>query len=115
MIVNRGEIYLCRFTKGLGSEQGGSIRPVIVVQNNTGNQYSPTTIVAVITSQNKNKKNHIPTHVDISDSVGMHKPSMILCEQLITVDVKERLIRRIGFMDDMSLVNEALKISLGIE
>jgi len=80
MKVNRGEIWLCRFNQGVGSEQGVSIRPVIVVQNDKGNFYSPTTLVCVITSQNKNKKNHIPTHVDIPDSVGMHKPSMILCE-----------------------------------
>jgi len=97
----------------VGSEQGG-VRPVLVVQNDIGNRYSPTIIITAITSQINKAK--LPTHVEIGASeYGLTKDSVILLEQLRTID-KKRLEEKIGHLDDdmMIRVNEALSISLGL-
>ncbi|MBE5739042.1 MAG: type II toxin-antitoxin system PemK/MazF family toxin [Clostridiales bacterium] len=109
--IKRGELYYADLSPVIGSEQGG-IRPVLVVQNNVGNRYSPTVIVAAITSQINKAK--IPTHIELSTDYGLAKDSVLLLEQIRTLD-KRRLKERIGFLDDkcMQSVNEALLISLG--
>ena len=99
----------------VGSEQGG-IRPVLIIQNDTGNKYSPTVIAAAITSQvNKNK---LPTHIEIgSDEFGLKSDSVILAEQIRTID-KSRLKEKIGHIDDaeiISRINNALGVSFGLE
>ena len=112
--VRRGEIYIADLNPHIGSEQGG-VRPVLVVQNDVGNKYSPTIIVAAITS--KKNKADLPTHVAIdADGNGLSKNSIILMEQLRTID-KRRLKERIGTIDKTRLpeVNEALSVSLGID
>lgn len=113
LIVKKGEIYFADLSPVIGSEQGG-VRPVLVVQNDVGNKYSPTVIVAAVTSQINKAK--LPTHVEISaEGHGLSKDSVILLEQLRTID-KKRLRERIGRIDDTSIerTNEALTISLGI-
>lgn len=113
MIVKRGDIFYADLSPVVGSEQGG-VRPVVIVQNDIGNKYSPTTIVAAITSQlNKTK---LPTHVKVRASGNdLPKNSVILLEQVRTID-KKRLREKIGnFADDiMREVDEALKVSLNI-
>lgn len=97
----------------IGSEQGG-VRPVLIVQNDIGNKYSPTVIAAAITSQINKAK--LPTHIEISaQDYGLQKDSVILLEQIRTID-KKRLRERIGHLDDelMEKVNEALSISFGL-
>ena len=92
MIVKRGDIYLVDFGKAQGSEQGG-IRPAVIVQNDIGNKYSPTTIVCPLTSK---AKKEMPTHVHLSSYDGtVEKPSVALCEQIQTTD-KTRLIKKLG-------------------
>jgi mRNA interferase MazF len=111
--VKKGDLYFADLSPVIGSEQGG-VRPVLVVQNNVGNRYSPTIIVAAVTSQ-KNKAN-LPTHVEIAaDGSGLSKNSVVLLEQLRTID-KKRLKERIGTIDHNRLpdVDEALGVSLGI-
>ena len=111
-MIKRGEIYLANLDCSVGSEQSG-IRPVLVIQNDIGNKYSPTIIVLAITS--KSKKN-IPTHVKIdSNFEGIKKDSIVLVEQVRTID-KSRLIKRIGKLDfnKMNEIKEALKLSLNI-
>lgn len=113
IIVRRGEIFYVNLEKGIGSEQGG-IRPVVIIQNETGNIYSPTVIIAAITSQ-QHKKN-IPTHVNInSEEYGLNKDSVILLEQIRTID-KSRLKEKIGRLSkkDMEKIDKALLISLGL-
>ena len=113
LLVNKGDIYFADLSPVVGSEQGG-VRPVLVVQNNVGNKYSPTIIVAAVTSQ-KNKAN-LPTHVEIAaDGNGLSKNSVVLLEQLRTID-KKRLKERIGTINQDRLpdVDEALGVSLGI-
>ncbi|MDD2216051.1 MAG: type II toxin-antitoxin system PemK/MazF family toxin [Eubacteriales bacterium] len=113
MIVKKGEIYYADLSPVIGSEQGG-IRPVLVVQNDVGNKYSPTVIVAAVTSQINKAK--LPTHVEITaEGHGLTKDSVILLEQLRTID-KKRLREKIGRIDEGSIerTNEALSISLGI-
>ena len=113
MVVKKGDIFFADLSPVIGSEQGG-VRPVIVIQNDVGNKYSPTVIVAAITSQINKAK--LPTHVEIkAGDHGFNKDSVILLEQLRTVD-KRRLKERIGRMEAeaMKKVNEALVISLGI-
>ena len=113
MIVKKGDLYFADFSPVIGSEQGG-VRPVLVVQNNVGNKYSPTIIVAAVTSQ-KNKA-QLPTHVSIDAAGnGLSKNSVVLLEQLRTID-KSRLRERIGTLNQelMPDVNEALGVSLGI-
>ncbi|MFA6941697.1 MAG: type II toxin-antitoxin system PemK/MazF family toxin [Clostridiaceae bacterium] len=111
--VRRGDIYYADLSPVVGSEQGG-IRPVIILQNDVGNKYSPTVIVAAITSQINKAK--LPTHVEISsDDYGLNKDSVVLLEQVRTLD-KRRLKEKIGHMteDDIFKVDEALIISLGL-
>ena len=113
MIVRRGELYFADLSPVKGSEQGG-IRPVLILQNDIGNKYSPTVIVAAITSQINKAK--IPTHIEISaKEYGLEKDSVILLEQIRTLD-KLRLREKIGKLSDykMSFVDRAMQISLGI-
>lgn len=114
MLVNRGDLYYANLSPVLGSEQGG-IRPVLVIQNDVGNKYSPTIIVAPITSRmNKTK---LPTHVKInaSEKYGLPKDSVVLLEQIRTID-KQRLKDRIGKFDHrrMADVDNAILISLDL-
>ncbi|HHP50953.1 MAG TPA: type II toxin-antitoxin system PemK/MazF family toxin [Moorella mulderi] len=113
MLVRRGDIFYTQLNPVVGSEQGG-IRPVLIVQNDIGNQYSPTTIVAAITSQINKAK--LPTHVEISAAkTGLEKDSVILLEQIRTID-KSRLKQKIAVLDEetMAKVNRAIEISLGL-
>jgi len=112
-IVKRGDIFYADLSPVIGSEQGG-IRPVVIIQNDLGNRYSPTVIVAAITSQINKAK--LPTHVEISSEVyGLNKDSVVLLEQVRTID-KKRLREKIGHMteEDMKKVHEALIISMGL-
>ena len=113
MIVKRGEIYYADLSPVVGSEQGG-IRPVLIVQNDVGNKYSPTVIAAAITSQINKAK--MPTHIEIdARDYGLAKDSVILLEQVRTID-KKRLKEKIGKIDEklMEKVNDALVISFGL-
>lgn len=113
MNVRRGDIYYADLSPVVGSEQGG-VRPVIVIQNDIGNRYSPTTIVAAITSQIDKAK--LPTHIEVSaNEFGLDKNSVILLEQIRTID-KRRLKTRIGHLEGeiMNKVNSGLQISLGL-
>lgn len=110
--IKRGELYYADLSPVVGSEQGG-VRPVLIVQNDVGNKYSPTIIAAAITSQINKAK--IPTHIELSaDDYGLTKDSVVLLEQLRTLD-KRRLLEKIGHIDEykMNSVNNALLISLG--
>ena len=112
--VKRGDIFYADLSPVVGSEQGG-IRPVIIIQNDIGNRYSPTVIVAAITSQINKAK--LPTHVEISsEEYGLNRDSVILLEQIRTLD-KKRLKEKIGHMteDDMKKVNKSLLISLNLQ
>ena len=114
MIVKRGDIYYADLSPVVGSEQGG-VRPVLIVQNNVGNKFSPTVIAAAITSQINKAK--MPTHIEIGAAdYGVSKDSVILLEQVRTID-KKRLKERIGHLNEnlMNRVNEAIEISLGLE
>ena len=111
MSVKRGEIYYADLSPVVGSEQGG-VRPVLIVQNDVGNRYSPTVIAAAITSQKDKAK--LPTHIEIEASeYGIVKDSVILLEQLRTID-KRRLKDKVCHLDQSVLkrVNHALEISL---
>lgn len=113
MVVKRGDIFYADLSPVIGSEQGGT-RPVLVVQNDVGNKFSPTVIVAAITSQINKAK--LPTHIEIAaQDVGLLKDSVILLEQVRTID-KKRLREKIGTLGDELLlrVDEALGISFGI-
>ncbi|HHV18290.1 MAG TPA: type II toxin-antitoxin system PemK/MazF family toxin [Thermoanaerobacterales bacterium] len=113
MLVRRGDIFYADLNPVVGSEQGG-IRPVLVVQNDVGNKYSPTVIIAAITSQIDKAK--LPTHIELqSEDYGLEKDSVILLEQLRTID-KRRLKEKITILDQdtMVKVDEALKVSLGL-
>ena len=110
--IKRGELYYADLSPVIGSEQGG-VRPVLVVQNDIGNKYSPTIIAAAITSQINKAK--LPTHIELDAiTYGLSKDSVILLEQIRTLD-KTRLKEKIGELDlfKMKKVNEALLISLG--
>jgi len=112
-MIKRGEIYFAQLNPVVGSEQGG-VRPVLVVQNDIGNQYSPTTIVLAITSQINKAK--LPTHVELkADLYGMERDSVILTEQIRTID-KTRLKQRIAVLNEetMQKVDQALLISLDL-
>lgn len=113
MNVKRGELYYADLSPVVGSEQGG-IRPVLVVQNDTGNKYSPTVIAAAVTS--KINKAKLPTHIELPQAYGLQKDSVILLEQIRTID-KKRLMSRIGQLPPatMSRVNKAILISLGFD
>lgn len=113
MNVKRGEIYFADLSPVVGSEQGG-VRPVLIIQNDIGNRFSPTVIVAAITAQIQKAK--LPTHVEIkADKHGLERDSVILLEQIRTLD-KQRLTDRITKLDDemMRKVDRALEISLGL-
>lgn len=113
VIVKRGDIYYADLSPVVGSEQGG-IRPVLVVQNDVGNKYSPTVIAAAVTSQINKAK--MPTHIELAaKEYGLNKDSVILLEQIRTID-KKRLREKIGHLDEnlMSDVNEALLVSFGL-
>ncbi len=115
MIIKRGDMFYADLSPVVGSEQGG-IRPVLIIQNDTGNKYSPTVIAAAITSQTG--KNKLPTHIEIgSENNGLKSDSVVLTEQIRTID-KSRLKEKIGHIDDnivMSKVNSAIGISFGLD
>ncbi len=111
--IRRGDIYYADLSPVVGSEQGG-LRPVLIVQNDVGNRYSPTVIAAAITS--KLDKARLPTHIDVyADEVGLSKDSVILLEQIRTLD-KKRLKEKMGHLDDGSMraVNSAIAVSFGL-
>ena len=113
MNIRRGDIYYADLSPVVGSEQGG-IRPVLIVQNDVGNRFSPTVIAAAITSQKD--KARLATHIQV-DSVGsgLAKDSIVLLEQIRTID-KKRLKEHMGRLDDFSMkrVNQALQVSFGL-
>ena len=111
--IKRGYLYYADLSPVVGSEQGG-VRPVLIIQNDIGNKYSPTVIVAAITSQINKAK--LPTHIEISaHEYGLNKDSVILLEQIRTID-KKRLREKIGCLDKnmMLKVDNILQISLGL-
>ena len=111
--VKRGDIFYADLSPVVGSEQGGT-RPVLIVQNDTGNRHSPTVIAAAITSQTG--KARLPTHINIvGSSVGLSKDSVILLEQIRTID-KRCLREHMGRLDDkyMEMVNDAIAVSFGL-
>ena len=113
MNVRRGDIYYADLSPVVGSEQGG-LRPVLIVQNDVGNRYSPTVIAAAITSRMGKAK--LPTHIDIYASrEGLQKDSVVLLEQIRTLD-KRRLREKMGHLDDdvMNRVNNAISVSFGL-
>ena len=113
MTVHRGDIYYADLSPVVGSEQGG-VRPVLIVQNDVGNRYSPTVIAAAITSQTNKAK--LPTHITLNaDRCGLSKDSVVLLEQIRTLD-KRRLKERMGALDNRSMnqINQALSISFGL-
>ncbi len=111
--MKRGDIYYADLSPVIGSEQGG-IRPVLIIQNDVGNKYSPTVIAAAITSRINKAK--MPTHIELTaKEYGLNKDSVILLEQIRTID-KKRLREKIGRIDNglMDSVNNALSISFGL-
>lgn len=113
MVIKRGDMYYADLSPVVGSEQGG-VRPVLIVQNDIGNKYSPTVIASAITSQINKAK--LPTHIEIkAHEYGLQKDSVILLEQIRTID-KKRLRDKIGRLDKelMKKVNEAISISFGL-
>ena len=115
MVIKRGDMFYADLSPVVGSEQGG-IRPVLVIQNNVGNKYSPTVIVSAITS--KLNKTKLPTHIELdSEEFGLKSDSIILTEQIRTID-KSRLKEKIGHINDvnvMSKIDNALGVSFGLE
>lgn len=112
--IRRGDLFYADLSPVVGSEQGG-IRPVLVVQNDIGNKYSPTIIIAAITSQMNKAK--LPTHIEIrADRFGLSKDSVILLEQIRTID-RKRLREKIGKLDEASMekVDDAIRISLAVD
>ena len=113
MQIRRGDIFYADLSPVVGSEQGG-LRPVLIVQNDVGNRYSPTVIAAAITS--KLSKSKLPTHIDVyAERVGLQRDSVVLLEQMRTID-KQRLKEKMGHLDDetMTHVNTALSVSFGL-
>ena len=113
MNIRRGDIYYADLSPVVGSEQGG-VRPVLIIQNNVGNRFSPTVIAAAITSQNA--KANLPTHIRLyADHSGLSKDSVVLLEQIRTLD-KRRLKEKMGTLSrtDMYKVDEALSVSFGL-
>jgi mRNA interferase MazF len=110
--IKRGDIFYADLSPVIGSEQGG-VRPVLIVQNDIGNKYSPTVIAAAITSQVG--KSRLPTHIDIHATSGLSKDSVVLLEQVRTLD-KKRLKEKAGHLDDASMtrVNNAIAVSFGL-
>ena len=113
MNIKRGEIYYADLSPVIGAEQGG-IRPVLIIQNDVGNKYSPTVIAAAITSQHNKTK--LPTHISVdADNCGLAKDSIVLLEQVRTID-KKRLKEKMGCLDNdsMGMVAKALSVSFGL-
>ena len=113
MNVRRGDIYYADLSPVVGSEQGG-VRPVLIVQNDTGNRHSPTVIAAAITSQTGKAK--LPTHIELAaQCCGLPKDSVILLEQIRTID-KRRLREHMGRLDEkqMTMVDTAIAVSFGL-
>ncbi len=113
MTIKRGDIYYADLSPVVGSEQGG-IRPVLIVQNDIGNKFSPTVIAAAITSQHS--KANLPTHIQLrAEGSGLSKDSVVLLEQIRTID-KKRLKEKMGCLDEFSMtqINEALSVSFGL-
>ena len=112
MVVKRGDIFYTDLDPIIGSEQGG-IRPVLVVQNNVGNKYSPTIVVLPLSSA---KKHDLPTHIHICGSKMLPKKSIVLAEQIRTID-RNRLLRYVGSvgLEIMEKVDRAVKISIGVK
>ena len=113
LTVRRGDIYYADLSAVIGSEQGG-VRPVLIVQNDVGNKYSPTVIAAAITS--RTDKSKLPTHIEVfADKYGLARDSVILLEQIRTID-KKRLKEKMGHLDDdvMNRVNDAITVSFGL-
>ena len=113
MSIRRGEIYYADLSPVVGSEQGG-LRPVLIVQNDIGNKYSPTVIAAAITSQKD--KSRLPTHISLqADGTGLARDSVVLLEQIRTID-KTRLKEKMGRLDNGSMqqINQALSVSFGL-
>lgn len=113
MIVKRGDVYFADLSPVVGSEQGG-VRPVLIIQNDIGNRFSPTVVVAAITAQIQKAK--LPTHVEIdAKKYGFDRDSVILLEQIRTID-KQRLTDKITHLDEdmMNHVNDAIQISLSL-
>ena len=112
--IRRGDIYYADLSPVVGSEQGG-MRPVLIVQNDTGNKHSPTVIAAAITSQTG--KARLPTHIELeAKSYGLTRDSVVLLEQIRTID-KRRLKERMGQLDNMLMnrVDTAIAVSFGLE
>lgn len=109
----RGEVYFANLGRGVGSEQNGH-RPVVIIQNDVGNRHSPTTIVAAVSTQIQGKA-ELPTHYHLTGGCCLKQPSIVLLEQLRTID-KHRLGRRIGTLSrkDIAAMDQALKISVGL-
>ncbi len=113
MNIHRGDIYYADLSPVVGSEQGG-IRPVLIVQNDVGNRFSPTVIAAAITSQQSKAK--LPTHIPLmADTSGLSKDSVVLLEQVRTID-KKRLKEKMGSVDEtaMNEIDNAISISFGL-
>lgn len=110
--ILRGDIFMADLGQTIGSEQGGR-RPVIIIQNNIGNYYSPTTIIAPITT--KMAKSTLPTHITISKKDGINITSIAMLEQIRVID-KERLIKKLGQIshEEMQYLNKSLLISIGV-
>ena len=115
MVIKRGDMFYADLSPVIGSEQGG-IRPVLIIQNDLGNKYSPTVIAAAITSQTNKTK--LPTHIEIDgENQGLKNNSVILTEQIRTID-KSRLKEKIGHINDenvMNKINSALGVSFGLD
>ena len=114
MNIKRGDIYYADLSPVVGSEQGG-LRPVLIVQNDVGNRYSPTVIAAAITSRMSKAK--LPTHIDVpGEDAGLARDSIILLEQIRTID-KKRLKEKMGHLDDATMinVNSAIEVSFGLD
>ena len=112
--IKRGDIYYADLSPVVGSEQGG-IRPVLIVQNNVGNRFSPTVIAAAITSQQSKAK--LPTHIPLfANTAGLARDSVVLLEQVRTID-KRRLREKMGTVDENSMdaINNAISISFGLK
>ena len=109
----RGELYYADLGRGIGSEQEGC-RPVVILQNDVGNTYSPTTIIAPISRRSHTKAN-LPTHYAIEPTAGLAQPSVVLLEQIRVID-KGRLERRIGMLSDKSMrgIDNAIRVSVGL-
>ena len=115
MVVKRGDMFYADISPVVGSEQGG-IRPVLIIQNDLGNKYSPTVIAAAITSQTNKTK--LPTHIELGENTsGLKSNSVVLAEQIRTID-KSRLKEKIGHIEDSEIINQlnnALGVSFGLD